>query len=138
MFKSNTRILVVDDMKTMRLFVKKALKQLGFENFEEADDGETAYPKIEEAINSGSPFQLVLSDWNMPNMSGLDLLKKVKENPAMAGLPFILVTAESEASQVKVAIEAGVSNYIVKPFSADKLKGVLEQVYARHFQKKAS
>jgi two-component system, chemotaxis family, chemotaxis protein CheY len=131
MFPANTRILVVDDMKTMRLVMKKSLTQLGFTSIAEADDGETAWPMIQQAAGSGQPFQLILSDWNMPKMKGLDLLKLVRGHETLKVTPFILVTAESEGDQVKLALTSGVSHYIVKPFTADTLAERLKAVYAK-------
>ena len=128
MFAENTRILVIDDMKTMRMVMKKTLKQLGFSNIEEADDGDTAWPMIEQSFNSGTPFQLIMSDWNMPKLSGIDLLRKVRAEPRMAALPFVLVTAESEKAQIMEAIKAGVSQYVMKPFNAETLQTKLEAV----------
>ena len=131
MFPPNARILVIDDMKTMRMVMKKSLKQLGYQNISEADDGETAWPMIEQAVSSGEPFDLVLSDWNMPKMQGVDLLKKVRANPKTATLPFILVTAESEKDQVQDALKSGVSHYVVKPFTTDVIEQRLKAVYAK-------
>lgn len=131
MFPNNTRILVVDDMKTMRLVMKKALTTLGFSDITEADDGETAWPMIQQAAINGTPFQLILSDWNMPKMKGLDLLKMVRGQDNIKSVPFILVTAESESEQVKVAISHGVSQYVVKPFTAQALSEKLASVVAK-------
>lgn len=131
MFPPNTKILVVDDMKTMRLVMKKALTANGFTDITEADDGETAWPIIQQAANSGQPFQLILSDWNMPKMKGLELLKLVRNDEKMRAVPFILVTAESEGEQVKTAITSGVSQYVVKPFTAEIIMEKLKSVFAR-------
>lgn len=131
MYESNTKILVVDDMKTMRMVMKKALKELGFTNVFEADDGESAWPMIEQAASGGEPFGLILSDWNMPKMEGIELLRKVRTNQRLSKTPFILVTAESEKSQVMEAMKLGVSNYVIKPFTADDIKEKLRQVYDR-------
>lgn len=132
MFPSDTKVLVVDDFKTMRKIVMAALKSCGLENVVEADDGATAWPLFEEAAASESPFSLVISDWNMPKMQGIDLLKKVRTHPAGKGVPFVLVTAEAEQSNILQAVQAGVSNYIVKPFSPADLQKKLEQVYAKY------
>jgi two-component system chemotaxis response regulator CheY len=131
MFPSNTRILVIDDMKTMRLVMKKSLTGLGFTTIAEADDGETAWPMIQQAASSGSPYQLILSDWNMPKMKGLELLKLVRTADNLKHTPFILVTAESEGDQVKLALTSGVSHYIVKPFTAETLQERLKTVFAK-------
>ena len=129
MFPANTKILVVDDMKTMRMVMKKILVELGFSNIVEADDGSTAWIAIEEANNSGQPFGVILSDWNMPKMQGIELLQKVRSHPKMSNTPFLLVTAESEKDQVVSAVKAGVSNYIIKPFTKDTVREKLLAVY---------
>lgn len=120
------KILVVDDFSTMRRIVKNILKQLGYENIEEAEDGAHAYNKLK----SGS-FGFVVSDWNMPNMDGLELLKKVRSDPELKGLPFLMVTAEAEKEKVIEAIKAGVSNYIVKPFTAEVLKEKMDRIFEK-------
>lgn len=134
MFDPKTKILVVDDMMTMRKIVMKTCKDLGFTEFVEAADGAAAWTKISEA---GSGIGLIISDWNMPVASGLDLLKRVRSDGRYKHLPFLLVTAESEASQVVEAMKAGVDNYVVKPFAPEKLKEKLTEVYAK-FQKRAA
>ena len=131
MFDASTKILIVDDMMTMRKVVIKACKSLGFTDFTEAKDGLDAWKKLSE---SPEPIQLIISDWNMPNSSGLDFLKKIRADAKFAKLPFVLLTAESEASQVKEAIMAGVDNYITKPFSADVLKERLETVHQKQMK----
>lgn len=120
------KILVVDDFSTMRRIVKNILKQLGYENIEEAEDGAQAYNKLK----SGG-FGFVVSDWNMPNMDGLGLLKKVRSDPELKNLPFLMVTAEAEKEKVIEAIKAGVSNYIVKPFTAEVLKEKMDRIFEK-------
>ena len=120
------RILVVDDFSTMRRIVKNLLKQLGYENIEEAEDGSQAYSKLK---NGG--FGFVVSDWNMPNMDGLDLLKKVRIDPELKDLPILMVTAEAEKEKVITAIQAGVNNYIVKPFTGEVLKEKMDKIFER-------
>ncbi len=131
MFQPDTRILVVDDMMTMRKLVRKALTELGFSNIMEAPDGEMAWSKINDTVAINTPFQLIVCDWNMPNMKGIDLLKKVRAFPPMSGVAFILLTAESEKEQVVEAMQAGVSEYLLKPFTknmlAEKLKLAFEK-----------
>ena len=117
-------ILVVDDFSTMRRIVKNCLKQLGFENVVEAEDGQAAWGKIQE-----SSFKLIISDWNMPNMMGIDLLKTVRGDARFKGLPFLMVTAEAQKENVLEAAKAGVSNYIIKPFTADMLQSKLEAIF---------
>jgi two-component system chemotaxis response regulator CheY len=111
------KILVVDDYATMRRIVRNLLTQIGFNDIEEAGDGVTALAKLRE-----SKFGLVISDWNMEPMTGLQLLKEIRADNKLSGTPFIMVTAESKTENVVAAKEAGVNNYIVKPFNADTLK----------------
>jgi two-component system chemotaxis response regulator CheY len=127
MFPANIKILVADDMMTMRKIVIKNLKELGFTDFQEAADGIKAW----EIITSDNSPGLIVSDWNMPNCSGLDLLKRVRSDSRYKHLPFMLVTAENDQAQVVEAVTAGVDNYVVKPFTADILRVKLEQVYKK-------
>jgi len=131
MFPKNCKILIIDDMKTMRMVMKKHLKTIGFADITEADDGATAWPLIEMAASGGAPFQLILSDWNMPQMQGIDLLKKVRAHNSLKKSPFIMVTAETEKTQIMEAIKAGVSNYLMKPFTVESLTERLEQTYKK-------
>jgi two-component system, chemotaxis family, chemotaxis protein CheY len=121
MLPSNAKILVVDDMSTMRKLVKKSLSELGFTNVVESVDGEDAWNKISDALKTNAPIQMVLSDWNMPKMKGIDLLIKVRGTSGTKSLPFILLTAESEKDQVQNALKAGASGYLLKPFTKDQL-----------------
>ena len=118
MFSPSTKILIVDDMKTMRRLVRKACEGLGFSVIDEAEDGQKAWEKVQAEGN----FELILSDWNMPNCTGLDFLKRVRADSRFKSLPFILLTAEAEAQQISEAIAAGVTQYIIKPFTADTLQ----------------
>lgn len=127
MFDATIKILVVDDMMTMRKLVKKSLMQMGYNNIEEAADGQLGWAKLQET----NDFRLVVSDWNMPNCTGLDLLKRVRADARFRELPFVLLTAESEVAQVKEAMAAGVDNYVLKPFTFESLKEKLEQVYKK-------
>jgi two-component system chemotaxis response regulator CheY len=129
--KADIKILVVDDMSTMRKIIKNMLTQIGFTNISEADDGATAWPLIEGAIKEGKPFEFILSDWNMPQLSGLDLLKKVRATEGLEKLPFLMITAEAEQGNVVIAVKAGVSNFIVKPFSAQVLKEKIEKIFGK-------
>ncbi len=119
----NMPILIVDDYKTMLRIIRNLLKQLGFNNVDEAIDGSSALQKLRDK-NCG----LIISDWNMEPMSGLQLLKEVRKDVKLKELPFIMITAESKSENVIAAKEAGVSNYIVKPFNAATLKGKLNTV----------
>ena len=113
----NMVILIVDDYKTMLRIIRNLLRQLGFNNVDEASDGATALQKLRRG-----EFGLVISDWNMEPMTGLQLLKEVRSDVKLKGLPFIMVTAESKTENVIAAKKAGVNNYIVKPFNAQTLK----------------
>jgi two-component system chemotaxis response regulator CheY len=119
----NMNILVVDDYKTMLRIVRNLLKQLGFNNVDEATDGSTALQKLRD-----KKYGLVISDWNMEPMSGLQLLKEVRADSRLSDVPFIMVTAESKSENVVAAKEAGVTNYIIKPFNAETLKQKLTAV----------
>jgi two-component system chemotaxis response regulator CheY len=124
MFNFGIKVLVVDDFPTMRRIVKNLLKQLGFENIDEAEDGVQALNKLK----SGN-YGLVVSDWNMPNMQGIDLLRNIRQGAEpLKDIPFLMVTAEAEKEKVIEAIKAGVDNYIVKPFTAEVLKEKLEKI----------
>ncbi|MHA1152512.1 MAG: response regulator [Alphaproteobacteria bacterium] len=119
----NMSILIVDDYKTMLRIIRNLLKQLGFNSVDEAIDGSSALTKLRD-----KDFGLVISDWNMEPMSGLQLLKEVRADVKLKDIPFIMITAESKSENVIAAKEAGVSNYIVKPFNAATLKGKLTTV----------
>jgi two-component system chemotaxis response regulator CheY len=113
----NMSILIVDDYKTMLRIIRNLLSQLGFNNVDEATDGVMAFQKLKEKT-----FHLVISDWNMVPMTGLELLKKIRADEQLKALPFIMITAESKPENVIAAKQAGVNNYIVKPFNGDTLK----------------
>ncbi len=116
-------VLVVDDYNTMRRILRNLLSQIGFTNVEEAEDGSTGLRKMRDGA-----FGLVISDWNMAPMSGLDFLKEVRSDRTLKDTPFIMITAESKTENVVAAKAAGVSNYIVKPFNAQTLKAKIESV----------
>lgn len=119
----NIRVLVVDDFATMRRIVKNILTQLGYKSVVEADDGTTAVNVLKQ-----EKIDLIISDWNMPKMTGLDLLKSVRANPEWASIPFIMVTAEAQQDNIILAVKAKVSQYIVKPFTADTLGEKINKV----------
>ncbi|BAU22757.1 chemotaxis protein CheY [Caldimicrobium thiodismutans] len=121
---TNIKVLIVDDFSTMRKIIRNILTQLGFKNILEADDGTTALE-----ILSKEKVDLIISDWNMPKMSGLDLLKAVRANEATKDLPFVMVTAEAQKENILEAIKYKVSQYIVKPFTPETLKEKLEKVF---------
>ncbi len=122
----NMKILIVDDFSTMRRIIKNLMGDLGYANTHEADDGSTALP----VLKSGS-FDFLITDWNMPKMQGIDLLKAVRADPLIASLPVLLVTAEARREQIVAAAEAGVNGYIVKPFTAQTLKEKIEKIFER-------
>jgi len=135
MFPPDTRILVADDMPTIRDLVKGQLKNMGFKTILEAADGEQAMQVLISNSQAGTPIQLVISDWNMPKMTGLEFLKQVRASTDWANLPFVLLTSESERDQVTEAILAGVSQYVVKPFAAKIFEEKLRGVWAKHHPK---
>ncbi|MBE0505294.1 MAG: chemotaxis response regulator CheY [Marinospirillum sp.] len=120
------KILIVDDFATMRRIIKNLLRDLGFNNTFEADDGLTAIPML----NTGN-FDFLVTDWNMPGMTGFDLLKHVRADPDLKDLPILMVTAESKREQIVAAAQAGVNGYIVKPFTAAVLKEKIEKIFER-------
>ena len=120
---TSIKVLIVDDFATMRRILKNILKQLGFKNLLEADDGTTALEVLES-----NEIDLVISDWNMPKMTGLELLKAVRASKKYAKVPFLMVTAEAQKQNVIEAVQAGVSNYVVKPFTAEGISAKLERI----------
>ncbi|MDH4301050.1 MAG: chemotaxis response regulator CheY [Nitrospira sp.] len=119
----NLKILVVDDMATMRRIVKNILKQLGFPNCEEAENGQEALQKLR-----GETYGFVVSDWNMPVMTGIDMLRAIRTDENLKAIPVLMVTAEAQQSNLIEAVQAGVSNYIVKPFTAETMQEKLGQM----------
>lgn len=132
MFPKDTRILVIDDMPSIRDLVKTQLKSMGYVTIIEAQDGEEGFSVLNKQNSSGEPVQLVISDWNMPKMKGLELLKKVRASSEFKDLPFVLLTSEAEREQVTEAVLSGVSQYIVKPFSAKIFEDKLKTVWDKH------
>jgi two-component system chemotaxis response regulator CheY len=121
-----TKILIVDDFATMRQIVRKSLKELGLNNVQEAVDGVDALDKLGK-----EQFGFIISDWNMPNMMGLDFLKAVRANEKLKGIPFLMVTAEAKRDNVLEAAKAGVSQYIVKPFTVASLEEKIKAIFAK-------
>ncbi|CAG0978191.1 Chemotaxis protein CheY [Anaerolineae bacterium] len=117
MLDQNMKILVVDDFSTMRRIIKNILREIGYNNVDEADDGSTALEKLKSA-----KFDFVVTDWNMPNMPGIELLKAIRQDDGLKDTPVLMVTAEAAKENVVTAVAAGVNNYIVKPFTAAALK----------------
>ncbi|BDZ74569.1 MULTISPECIES: chemotaxis response regulator CheY [Methylophaga] len=122
----NMKILIVDDFSTMRRIIKNLLRDLGFNNTQEADDGLTALP-----ILQAGGIDFLVTDWNMPGMQGIDLLKTVRADEKLASLPVLMVTAETKREQIIEAAQAGVNGYIVKPFTAATLKEKIEKIFER-------
>jgi two-component system chemotaxis response regulator CheY len=122
----NMKVLVVDDFSTMRRIVKNLLRDLGFTNISEADDGSTALPMLQ-----GGDFDFVVTDWNMPGMQGIDLLKAIRSDADLSHIPVLMVTAEAKKEQIVMAAQAGVNGYIVKPFTAATLKTKLDKIFER-------
>ncbi len=120
----NIKILVADDFSTMRKIIKNSVKEMGFTNFEEAENGEQALTMLK----SGG-FDFLITDWNMPVMNGLELVNNIRDNPELKGLPILMVTAEAEKDKIVLAVKAGVNNYIVKPFSKETMKKKVELLF---------
>lgn len=123
----NTKFLVVDDFSTMRRIVRNLLKELGFVNVQEAEDGVDALEKLR-----GDQFEFVVSDWNMPNMTGIELLRAIRADAALKHLPVLMVTAEAKKENIIEAAQAGASGYVVKPFTAATLDEKLKKIFAAH------
>jgi len=120
------KILIVDDFSTMRRIIKNLLRDLGFNNTQEADDGSTALPMLQKG-----GFDFVVTDWNMPGMQGIDLLKAIRADESLKHLPVLMVTAEAKREQIIAAAQAGVNGYVVKPFTAATLKEKLDKIFER-------
>jgi len=126
MANPNTKFLVVDDFSTMRRIVRNLLKELGYTNVDEAEDGVAALSKLK-----GGNFEFVVSDWNMPNMDGLDLLKNIRADPELSKLPVLMVTAEAKKENIIAAAQAGANGYVVKPFTAATLDEKLSKIFEK-------
>ena len=122
----NMKILIVDDFSTMRRIIKNLLRDLGFTNTAEADDGNSALPMLENG-----EFEFLITDWNMPGMTVIDLLKAVRSSEKLRALPVLMVTAEAKRDQIIAAAQAGVSGYVVKPFTAAALQEKIEKIFER-------
>jgi two-component system chemotaxis response regulator CheY len=127
-FDATTRVLIVDDMPAMRSIVRNMLEEAGFKNIDEAEDGEMAWHLLRQSVNdSERPFSLVIADWNMPgSMSGVDLLRAIRALPHTRNLPFFMVTGQRDEKHLSEAMRAGVTGYVVKPFTAEQLREKLE------------
>lgn len=120
------KILIVDDFSTMRRIIKNLLRDLGFTNIVEADDGQSALPKLQ-----AGGIDFLVTDWNMPGMTGLDLLKAVRADSKLVKLPVLMVTAEAKREQIVIAAQAGVNGYIIKPFTGSTLKEKIDKIFER-------
>ena len=129
-YNPNMRVLVVDDFSTMRRIVRNILRQLGFQNVVEADDGTSAW----DVLNR-EKIDFIVSDWNMPQMTGIELLRKVRSSEQFANIPFLMVTAEAQQENIIEAVQAKVSNYIVKPFTADTMKQKIDKIFPQPLHK---
>ena len=131
MFSNDTRILVVDDVSALRLHVANQLKWMGFKEIEQAENGQIAFELLEKRRQQNQFFQLIISDWNMPVMTGIEFLKKVRSTEAYAKTPFVMLTSEVEKAEVIRALKSGVSDYLVKPIDKDLLQQKLLAVWAK-------
>ena len=131
MFPLETKILVVDDLKTIRSLIFEILKKTGYKNLVEASDGKEAVTILEASITNGPKIGLIISDWNMPNATGLDLLENKMAHPELNDIPFLMVTIESERDHVLNAVSIGVDDFIVKPFSEKTLLAKLRSIWTR-------
>lgn len=134
----NARVLLVDDYEMIRVMLRNGLTQLGFKRIEEAKDGAEAMAKIQAALSSNDPYQMVFCDWNMPNKTGIEVLQECRGNASTKNLPFVMVTAESEQERVIQALKAGADDYIVKPIAVatlqKKIAKLLQKISARMAQ----
>lgn len=131
MFDSSTKFLIADDTKTIRTMLRDILEKLGFNDVHEAEDGQQALSMMKSAIAEKNPFQFIICDWNMPNMTGLDLLEARNADPRFVNVPFLMITIESERDYVLRAVALGVSDYVVKPFSESTIKTKLQSIWNR-------
>lgn len=137
MFPQDSRILIVDDMNMFRAMVRQSLSSLNYKNYSEAADGTSALAALTQAVEQNKPFQIIISDWNMPKMKGIELLRRVRAEEWGKTIPFIMLTAEAEKQNIVEAVQAGVDNYIIKPFTVDQLKQKLSQTYDKLNKPKA-
>lgn len=127
--KKDSKILIVDDMTIMRKLVIKMLVQMEFTNIVEANDGDVAWPMIESAHAEGVPFQFIISDWNMPELSGIELLKLIRTSAHSSQLPFLMITAETDKENLVLAVKEGVSDFIPKPFTVEVLQEKMSKIF---------
>lgn len=121
----NMKILVVDDFVSMRSIIKSTLSMIGYKNIDEATDGAVALTKLK-----GGGYDFLVTDWNMPNMNGLELIKAIRATPNLKALPILMITTEGEKTKIVPVIQAGVNNYVKKPFTVDELRTKIDQIFA--------
>lgn len=129
MFPKKTKILIADDMAMFRQMLKQALATLEFPNYHEFVDGAAAWQGLQGALEAKVPFELIISDWSMPKMKGIELLKKVRASPWGTRLPFVMLTGEAEKENIVEAVQSGVTQYIIKPFTVESLQQKLKLAY---------
>ncbi len=132
MIPLTTRILIIDDMPTIISLLKEILSNLGYSNFKTAENGEKALSVLHDCQIKNQPIEFIFSDWQMPKLSGIELLKQIRKEPQWKDLPFLLITSEGEKHQVTEAILSGVSNYVVKPFNAATIKTKMLAAWEKH------
>lgn len=138
MFPHDTKILLAEDTDVTRAIIMKMIAKLGYTNVMQVADGAAAKIEIDKAVAAKKPFQLIISDWNMPELSGLALLKKLRGDAAMHAVPFVILTSNNEKEQVMEAIRAGVNAYLAKPFTVEVLERKIAECFAATHKKKAS
>ena len=138
MFDKETRILIAEDTEITRAIVRRMLEKLGFHRIVEAANGNHAWTLLEQAAKHGTPFELVVADWVMPGLSGLDLLKRMQDTPELSHAAFLMLTSHQEREQVVEAIRAGVTSYLAKPFTASSVEKKLKEAWEFAKKKKAS
>jgi two-component system chemotaxis response regulator CheY len=131
MFSPESRILVIDDLGTIRSLLKESLKTLGFKNINEAENGRIGLEMMKSAVEENAPYDLIISDWNMPEMTGIELLDARNEDETLKDTPFLMVTIESESQYVLKAASKGVSDFVVKPFTPKTLENKIRGIYKR-------
>ncbi len=131
MSDKKVRILLVDDFEVVRIMIREALTAIGYDQIDDAKDGAEAYALMEKSVTEQNPYAVVFCDWNMPNMSGLEVIKKCRANDSLKNLPIVMVTAESDREAVVAALSAGATDYVIKPVGTDMLERKLRRILAR-------
>lgn len=131
MLAKDTRVLLVDDMKTMRKLVEAELRTMDYQNFTHCGSGKEAFDKIQEAATNLEPFHIIFCDWNMDNGTGIDLLRQVRQSPLFGKTPFVMITAKTEEADINEAFNSGVDAYIKKPFQQHSIPAIIGRLYAK-------